>query len=118
MIKTKPEDPCVENGDKKIRCKSLIIEGTKYRTRLNSKFENRDKWEYPDSRLVMSTIPGTIVEIFVKEGQEVEKGEKMLILEAMKMKNIILFQNGGKVKSIKVKKGEKVPKNFLMLEMK
>ena len=118
MMKTKPEEPCEENGQKKIRCKSLIIEGTKYRTRLNSKFENREKWEYPDSRLVLSTIPGTIVEIFVKEGQEVEKGEQMLILEAMKMKNIILFHEGGKVQSINVKKGEKVPKNYLMLEMK
>ena len=108
----------MENGDKKIRCKSLIIEGTKYRTRLNTKFERREKWEYPDSRLVLSAIPGTIVKILVKEGQEVAKGEQMLILEAMKMKNIILFQTGGKVKSIKVKEGEKVSKNSLMLEMK
>ena len=105
------------NGEKKVRCKSLIIEGTKYRTLLNRKFEERKKWEAHDPKLVMSTIPGTIVKIFVSEGQEVSEGEQMLILEAMKMKNYILFHTGGKVKSIKVTEGEKVPKDYLMLEL-
>ena len=106
-----------ENGDKKVRCKSLVIEGTKYRTRLNKKFENRKLWKAPDPKLVFSTIPGTIVKIFVSEGQEVREGDKMLILEAMKMKNKILFHSDGKVKSVNVKEGVKVPKEFLMLEM-
>ena len=109
--------PSSENGDKKIRCKSLVIDGTKYRTRLNKKFENRKNWEANDPKLMFSTIPGTIVKIFVSEGQQVKEGDKMLILEAMKMKNNVFFHSAGKVKSVNVKEGIKVPKNFLMLEI-
>ncbi|MFC2115182.1 biotin/lipoyl-containing protein [Bacteroidota bacterium] len=106
-----------ENGNGKMRCKSLIIDGTKYRTQLNKKFENRKAYESPDPRKVTSSIPGTIVKVNVKEGQEVREGDQMLILEAMKMKNIIIFHTGGRVKKIHVSEGEKISKDFLMLEL-
>jgi pyruvate carboxylase len=57
------------------------------------------------------------VKVYTKVGQEVKKGDPILLLEAMKMKNKILFSMDGKVKSIKVKEGERVPKDHLMLEM-
>ena len=106
------------NGNGKIRCKSLVIDGTKYRTRLNKKFENRKVWESPDPRKITSNIPGTIIKVCVKEGQEVRGGDQILILEAMKMKNRIMFHTGGTVKKIYVREGEKIPRNFLMLELK
>lgn len=104
-------------GDKKQRCKSIIIDGTKYRTFYNSKFENRKKYELPDSNKIVSFIPGTVMKLFVKEGQAVNKGDSILILEAMKMKNRLIFDKSGIVKAIHVAEGEKVPKDFLMLEM-
>lgn len=104
-------------GDKKARCKTLIIDGDKYRTRYNSKFEKRKSWKNPNPKKVTSKIPGTIVKVYTKVGQEVKKGDPILLLEAMKMKNKILFSIDGKVKSIKVKEGERVPKDHLMLEM-
>ena len=107
-----------ENGNGKMRYKSLVIDGTKYRTHLNYKFEKRRAWEDPDSRKITSSIPGTVIKIFVKEGQVVKEGDQMLILEAMKMKNKIMFNADGTVKTIHVKEGEKVPKDFLMVEMK
>jgi len=103
--------------DKKVRCKSLVIDGTKYRTQYNKKFQNRKKWDNPDPRKILSFIPGTIVKVYVKEGQEVKPGDNMLILEAMKMKNKVVFHREATVKSIKVKEGEKVPKNHLMIEL-
>ena len=103
--------------DKRQRYKSLIIDGTKYRTFYNSKFENRKKYELPDPNKVVSFIPGTVMKVFVKEGQAVEKGDSILILEAMKMKNRLVFAKPGIVKAIHVKEGEKVPKDFLMLEL-
>lgn len=106
------------NGNGKVRCKSLFIDGTKYRTRLNKKFENRKAWESPDSRKITSSIAGTIVKVCVKEGQEVRGGDQMLVLEAMKMKNRIMFHTGGTVKKIHVREGEMIPRNFLMLELK
>lgn len=105
-------------GNGKMRCKSLVIDGTKYRTRLNSKFENRKAYEYPDSRKITSSIPGTVIRISVQEGQEVKTGDLMLVLEAMKMKNRIMFHREGTVKSIHVSEGEKIPKDHLMLELK
>jgi biotin carboxyl carrier protein len=94
-----------------------VIDGTRYRTKLNEKFEKRKQWEAPDPRIILSTIPGTIVKIFVNEGQEVKAGDQMLILEAMKMRNKILFNTGGRIKSIRVSEGEKIPKDYLMVEL-
>jgi biotin carboxyl carrier protein len=65
----------------------------------------------------MSFIPGTIVEIFVKEGQEVKAGESLMILEAMKMKNLIEMPFDGVIKKIHVEEGVKVPNKTLMLEI-
>ncbi len=118
---SKASSACIEAngdcGDKKARCKTLIIDGDKYRTRYNSKFENRKTWKNPNPKRVTSSIPGTILKVFTKVGEEVKKGDPILILEAMKMKNKIVFPIDGKVKSIKVKEGEKVPKDHLMLEL-
>jgi len=107
-----------DNGDKKVRYKSLVIDGTKYRTMYNKKFENRKDYAPDDPKKIFSFIPGTIVKLYVKEGQEVKPGDNMLILEAMKMKNKVVFHKEAVVKSIKVKEGEKIPNNYLMLELK
>jgi len=53
----------------------------------------------------------------VSEGETVAKGDKLLILEAMKMKNVILAPFGGTIKSINVKIGDMVPKNFALLQL-
>ena len=96
--------------------KSLNIDGSKYKTLLTTKFETRQKWEKPDENKLKSFIPGTILKIFVKEGQKVREGQKLLILEAMKVQNRILSPKKGVVKSITVKTGEKIPKDQLMIE--
>jgi biotin carboxyl carrier protein len=106
-----------DSGNKKARCKTLIINGDKYRTRYNAKFEKRKIWQNPNPKKITSSIPGTILKVYTQVGQEVKKGDPILILEAMKMKNRIIFHMDGKVKSIKVKEGQKIPKDHLMLEM-
>jgi len=111
------ESISVRCSDGKIRCKSLIIDGTKYRTRLNKKFENRKKWSNEDSNKIISVIPGTILKLYTAEGERVSAGDEMMVLEAMKMKNRILFPKDGVVKSLMVREGEKIPKGFLMVEL-
>ena len=110
----KSEEP--ECGNKKVRCKTLIIHGEKYRTTYTKKFENRQKWEKPDAKKVLSYIPGTITKLFVEDGKTVKKGEKMLVLEAMKMQNTISYPLSGKIKNVNVKVGDRIPKNFLLVE--
>ncbi len=57
---------------------------------------------------VVAPIPGTIVRYLVKEGDEVQAGAAVVILEAMKMENEILAPVSGKIKSINFKPGDKV----------
>lgn len=61
-------------------------------------------------------MPGLISQIMVKENQEVENGEPLLILEAMKMENMIKSLGTGVIKSIKVKKGQSVEKNQVLIQ--
>ena len=62
-------------------------------------------------------LPGTILTIMVTEGAEVKKGDVLLVYEAMKMENKVLAEKSGIVKNIRVKIGESVLQNDLLLEI-
>ncbi|MDF1546604.1 MAG: biotin/lipoyl-binding protein [Bacteroidales bacterium] len=66
---------------------------------------------------VKAPLPGSILQIFVKEGDEVKIGDKLLIMEAMKMENNVLAEKSGKVTSLKVKTGDTVLQNDVLLEI-
>ncbi len=66
---------------------------------------------------IKAPMPGLIVDIMVKEGQEISEGSPLLVLSAMKMENIILSQGSGIVKSIAIKKDDAVEKGQLIIEM-
>jgi biotin carboxyl carrier protein len=53
-------------------------------------------------------LPGTIVEIFVKKGEEIETGHVVMVIEAMKMKNSIRATRSGKVADVLVAAGQTV----------
>ena len=57
---------------------------------------------------VKSPLPGTILDIKVKVGDEVKKGQTIIILEAMKMENNINADRDGKVTAINVSKGDSI----------
>lgn len=57
---------------------------------------------------ITSPLPGIIVEICVKEGQSVKSGDKIAVLEAMKMENEIQADKSGVISSIHVNKGDSV----------
>ncbi|WP_179347835.1 acetyl-CoA carboxylase biotin carboxyl carrier protein subunit [Winogradskyella pacifica] len=65
---------------------------------------------------IKAPMPGLILEINVKEGQEVKENDPLLILEAMKMENVINSPREGVIKSIQVKQGQTVDKNMLLIE--
>lgn len=60
---------------------------------------------------IKSPMPGTILEIICKKGQTVVKGDPLIILEAMKMENIIKSPTSGIIQEIKVEIGQSVEKN-------
>jgi biotin carboxyl carrier protein len=95
----------------------LNINSGLYKTRISPRFRNRKPYKPADPKLVMSFIPGTVIDILVKEGQSVKKGDELMILEAMKMKNRIKSSLDGKIRKILVAKGSKVPKGVILIEM-
>ncbi len=62
----------------------------------------------PSSAEICSPIPGHILEICVKEGDMVSCGQKLLVLEAMKLENTINSDRDGQVKKILVREGDTV----------
>ncbi len=65
---------------------------------------------------VKAPMPGLIINLKVSEGDSVKAGDQLLILEAMKMENILKSPGEGIVKKIKVKKGDSVEKNQVLIE--
>jgi biotin carboxyl carrier protein len=61
-----------------------------------------------DKKTLTSPINGVILEIAAKEGQTVKQNDVLFVLEAMKMKTNISSPQNGKIKSIKVKVGDKI----------
>lgn len=65
---------------------------------------------------IKAPMPGLILAILVKIGQEVKEDDALLILEAMKMENVLTSPRDGIIKSIAILKGETVNKNQLLIE--
>jgi biotin carboxyl carrier protein len=67
---------------------------------------------------IQAPMPGLILDIQVSEGDEVKEGDALLVLEAMKMENVILSPRAGTIAKIAVKKGAAVDKKNLLIEFK
>ena len=61
-------------------------------------------------------MPGKVLDVLVTVGQEVVKGDWLVILEAMKMENVLKADDVGVVKSVNVSIGEAVEKNNVLIE--
>jgi len=95
----------------------LQLDGVEYKTTFTKKWMNRKPWTEPNPNLIEAHIPGTILSINVKEGQEVQAEDGLLPMQAMKIDNKITAPFSAKVKKIYVTQGERVPKGALMIEL-
>ena len=68
-------------------------------------------------KAVVSPLPGVIISIDVREGQAVAKGQKVAVLEAMKMENEIQAETDGTVSAILVHKGDTVAEGAEILKL-
>jgi biotin carboxyl carrier protein len=64
---------------------------------------------------VKAPMPGLVLDVLVSVGQTVEMGDKILVLEAMKMENAIKSPTAGTIASIHVTKGQAVDKNYVLI---
>lgn len=65
---------------------------------------------------IKAPMPGMVLNILVKEGDAVKKGDSVLVLEAMKMENIIKSSGEGIIKKINAQKGKAVEKNQVLIQ--
>ena len=66
---------------------------------------------------VKAPLPGNILEIFVKPGDIVKKDQKLLVMEAMKMENVVLAEKDGVIELVKVQQGMSVLQGDTLIEM-
>ena len=95
----------------------FAVTARKYKTLLTKKYLNRKVWINPSPYEIQSIIPGTILQVFIKEGDIVKEGAPLLILEAMKMQNRIEMPFTARIKKINVQVGLRIPKDELMIEL-
>ena len=71
----------------------------------------------PDlSRFVLSPMPGLLVEVSVQPGQKVQAGERVAVIEAMKMENVLFATQDGVVKKVVAAKGESLTVDQMIVE--
>lgn len=109
----KKEDP----AEQKMKYETLVIDNVKYKTTLTNKYINRKPYAEKVPGNMTAFIPGTITEVFVKQGQKVEEGDPLVVLQAMKMLNEIRAPFAGEVKQLLVESGQHVTKNQLLVEI-
>ena len=66
---------------------------------------------------IKAPMPGLVLDISVSEGQQVKEGDRILILEAMKMENSIMIQTDALIKGIRVKAGQAVDKGQVLVDL-
>ena len=72
----------------------------------------------PDlSKFLICPMPGLLVSLNVGEGDTVEAGQPLAVVEAMKMENILRAEKAGKVKSVNAKAGDSLAVDAIILEM-
>lgn len=102
----------------------IRVNGNNYSIKVEDKFDQLLKQLGLDNIAsakiaeIKAPMPGLVLDVIAEEGTEVKKGDNLLILEAMKMENIIKSPADGIVKKIAVIKGDKVEKNQVLLQFK
>jgi len=108
-----------DSNSKEYRIK---INGQIYQVRLKDRLDLLlEKWGMSDTQdttlqILKAPMPGLVIDIQVKNGTEVKKGDPLLVLEAMKMENVLKSAGDGVVKNLLVSPGQSVEKNQLLIE--
>ena len=113
----------IDHVDFKSKTFQLKINGTQYAVKINDKYDRLiDQLGMKVGTVqkvgdIKAPMPGLVLEVAVEVGATVAKGDKVLILEAMKMENVIKAAGDGVVKAIHITKGTAVEKGQLLIEM-
>ena len=95
---------------------TITLHDTVYETTFTRKFALRKPYAPKDPRRLEAKIPGLILQVLVIPGDEVQPGQSLLVLEAMKMQNHITAHDAGTVKALHISPGDTVMKGQLLVE--
>jgi pyruvate carboxylase len=85
----------------------------------NSNEDNATKMADPENKSeIGASIPGTIIKVLVKDGDEVKEGQSLLVIEAMKMETNIVASSAGIIESILKEEGQQVKTGELLIKIK
>lgn len=119
--------------NKSYQIRILKNEGKFYEIEVNGnvyKLESKDKYDILLEQMglkfggnkklvnIKAPMPGLVIDVLVKDGQEVLKDTPLLILEAMKMENVIKATSDAVIEQVLVKKKETVEKNSILITFK
>lgn len=99
----------------------LRINGRKYSVTLKDQFDallkdlGLENMAVKKESEIKSPMPGLVLDILVKPGDQIKKGDQVFVLEAMKMENIIKSQADATIKTIHIEKGVAVEKNQVLI---
>mgnify|MGYP001594890861 CR=1 FL=1 len=134
IVKTGENNYHIIKNNKTYRAELLQADekGTIFEIKINRntyQVEVRDRFDALLQQLGMDTVgsskvneikapmPGMVLQLMVQEGQLIKKGEAVMVLEAMKMENILKSPSDGCIKKVLVAKGNKVEKNQVLLSL-
>lgn len=99
----------------------IRVNGIAYDTELIDKYDElvkslgMEKFTKVEIKELKSPMPGLVIKLGIKEGDIISKGDPIMILEAMKMENVIKSRGEGKVAKVFVNEGQAVEKNELLV---
>jgi biotin carboxyl carrier protein len=111
----------VEVNDQ-VKVSLVKVNGNLYKIQVEDQFDlllkklGMDASAITKIREIKAPMPGMVLKVMVEEGTEVKKGDNLLVLEAMKMENILKSSTDGIVKKILVKQGDKIEKNTVLVQ--
>ncbi len=102
---------------------TLRINGHDFTVSLQDRYDrlleklDMQKDDHQKASDIKAPMPGLVKDLLVEEGQQLQTGDSILVLEAMKMENILKAETGAKIKEICVRAGDAVEKNQLLIKM-
>lgn len=120
---TKTYKAALIEKDENSKKMTIAINGNEYTIDLKDKFDlllaDLGMSNLASTKLtnIKAPMPGLVFKIHAKVGDEIAKGDALLILEAMKMENVLKSPGEGKIKSILVKEGVAVEKAQILIEL-